>query len=515
MKRLIVILLCLSSILWAESVDTILKKSDDAANSGDLEAATEILKAGIEEHTDSADLYAQYGLYLSQQAGNASFLKAGMLSDKSFKILDKALEIDPEHRNAILYRGILAVNVPKFMGKLNQGIEDLEHIQAKYGSIQQLYLVSSYYLGIGYQKKGDEKKASEHFKFIMLYGKESEYYNDAKEQYNTINKVEASQSDVEHFELGNRYLEDDDLYNAVKEFRLATAQNPENIEFHLILARTLGLLAEQGYDESIKEDVTLRAEIANEVFEVLSRCVELAPGDEEILFLRGSVAVNLPFFVNSLDTGINDLKYLSDNADSDEMRSEAGFLLKHALETQKVYSLAEQGYEAESDEEKAQLLQQFIQTKSPINQDKPEGDFLQVDLTLGYRDQIQPQTAVWIEDIDGNYLATLYISGFAAFVKENQMHLPRWGRSSQFQGIDSVTGASIDCGEHRFYWDLKDCKNYRFKGEKVIVKTEICHWPHVQYTLQELPVDLLESGEIRSSGDKYLLPEIKATLVIH
>jgi len=508
MKKMLIIILGLCSLLMAETVENYVTDSDAAAAKGNLKEATEILETGIESNPNSADLYAQYGLYLSKLAGQASFMKAGMLSDKSFKQFNKALKLDPNHQNATLYRGILSVNVPKFMGKLNQGISDLELIQTKYGSNQGLYMVSSYYLGMGYLKNKEEEKAKAALKHVVMYGKESGYYEDAKALYDKISVDDKEVENANYYQKAMKFLEDGKLYEAADNFRLAVKQEPDNLELHLIFARTLGQLAEQGYDESISEDVTARAGIAHEVHEVLSRCVELAPGDDEVRFLRGSVAVNLPFFVNSLDIGITDLEYLSKNGKTDEMKGQSSFLLKHAKEMQQVFELAETGYEAETEEEKQKLLTKFIKTNSPIEQAKPENDYLQIEMTLGYRDQIAPQTAVWIEDSEGNYLKTLYISGFASHVKEHQMHLPNWAESSMFRNIEAVTGASIDCGNHLFYWDYTDFKGNEVTVKDFIVRYEICHWPHVQYQNYSLDINLNKSDKFEAKSGDFLIPNV-------
>lgn len=513
MKKMLMIIFSLCSLLFAETVEEYISSSNTAAAQGNLKEATQILETALEVNPESADLYAQYGLYLSKLAGEASFMKAGMLSDKSFKQFNKALKLEPEHVNATLYRGILSVNVPKFMGKLKQGIADLELIQTKYGSNQNLYLVSSYYLGMGYLKNKEEHKAKAAYKFILMYGKESGYYEDAKTEYDKIADDGEEIEQANYYQEAMKLLEDGSLYEAADNFRLAAKQQPDDLELHLIFARTLGQLAGQGYDESISEDVTSRAELAHEVHEVLSRCVELAPEDNEVRFLRGSVAINLPFFVNSLDIGISDLEYLSKNGKTDEMKGQSSYLLKQAKEMQQVFKLAETGYEAKTEEEQQKLLTKFIKTNSPIKQAKPASDFLQIEMTLGYRDQIAPQTAVWIEDIEGNYLKTLYISGFASHVKEHQMHLPNWAESSKFRNIEAVTGASIDCGNHLFYWDYTDFEGNEIKADEFIVRYEICHWPHVQYQNYSLKINLEESDKFEAESGDFLIPQLIVSAV--
>lgn len=513
MKKVLIMFFSLCALVYAQNVEEISRQADEHMLQGEYTAAAELLEKGIRDNPDSADLLATYGMCLSKQAGSATMMKAGMLSEKAFKQFDAALQLAPEHMNATLYRGILSIQVPSFMGKLHQGIRDLENIRSKYGANPALYVTSNYYLGIGYQKNEEPAKAVEAFHYILLYARDSQYYEDAKQRYETLAENTNRNSQIDHQTLGMRAMENGDCDTAVEHLRQASRMHPENLALNLNFARALGELAQQGYDETIGDDVTARAGIAHEIHDVLTHCVALAPQDEEIRFLRGSVAVNLPFFVNSLQTGIEDLEYLSQEAQSAEIRAKAAFLLKQANDRKKVDELAEEGYMAQSDAEKQQLLAQFIITDSPLQQKKPDADCLQVDLTIGYRDQIAPQMAVWVEDIDGNYLATLYVSGFAAKVKEKQVHLPRWAKSSQFAGIDAVTSASIDCGSHRLFWDFTDPAGKLFTQTSFVLKSEICHWPHVQYTQQSLSIDLTSSSRFTSTGDGFLLPRIDAVYI--
>jgi len=433
-----------------------------------------------------------------------------MLTNKAFTQFNEALTLEPGHMNALLNRGILGVSVPKFLNKLKQGITDLENVQTNHGSDQRLYMVTSYYLGIGQQKAGNLEAAKAALKFVVTYGRDTQFYEQSKVIYDELSEEDEASSGS--YDQGMKCMEKGDIQTAVEHFRQAAKQNPENLELHLLLAQTLGSIAEQGYDESIQDDVTGRAGIANEVFEVLSHCVELAPSDEEIRFLRGSVAINLPFFVNSLETGIQDLTYLAENASSQEMRIKANYLKEQAILTHKVNELAEEGYQAETERDREELLPKFVETESPIQQTPPEGDYLEVNIRLGYRDQIEPQTAIWIEDNSGNYLKTLYVSGFAAHVKEKQQHLPQWADKSKFKGVAAVTSASINCGKHTFYWDFTDNDGNILHEKELVICAEICHWPHVQYSKQELKVNLAEGNEFKLSSRDFLIPEIEAVV---
>lgn len=426
------------------------------------------------------------------------------------------MKIDPGNVNATLYRWILGVNVPKFMGKLNQAIKDMEYIQRKYGQNKHLYLVADYYLSIGYLKNNEKEKAKSGFKFIILYGKDSQYYESAKQEYaKLVKKIPAKETkdSEDFFKKAMDCLNNQDYQEAVENFRMASKQDSSNLKLHLLYARALGNLAQQGYTDKIYKDVTNRAAIAHEVYKVLSHCVELAPNDDEVRFLRASVGVNLSFFVNCLDEVTLDLTNLSKKGKTAKIQSEAKYYLKKAIEKKKVYDLAEKGFKEKSEAERKKLLSQFIPAEKFTKPEKPAGKCLQINLKLGYRDQIAPQTAVWIEDENENYIATIYVSGFAAHVKEKQMNLPRWAENSKFRKMETVTGASINCGEHQFYWDFTNYNGEKFNSKKFIVKAEICYWPHVQYLNQSMQVDLNKNTEFYSNGDNYLIPELTVKVI--
>ncbi|MCK4673916.1 DUF2271 domain-containing protein, partial [candidate division WOR-3 bacterium] len=109
---------------------------------------------------------------------------------------------------------------------------------------------------------------------------------------------------------------------------------------------------------------------------------------------------------------------------------------------------------------------------------------------LGFRDELAPQTAVWVEDKEGNFVRTIYVSGFSGYAKEKQVNLPMWTNSSKFADVDGVTSASIDLGHHIYVWDLKDTSGKKVKSGEYIVKVETAYWPSMQYQQVEVPIKI-------------------------
>ena len=99
---------------------------------------------------------------------------------------------------------------------------------------------------------------------------------------------------------------------------------------------------------------------------------------------------------------------------------------------------------------------------------------------LGFKDELEPQTAVWVEDADGKFVKTLYVSGFSAFAKEKQVNLPRWSGNSKFE-TDGTTGASIDWGKHTYSWNLTGHDGKRVKDGMYKVFVEAAWWPSMEY----------------------------------
>jgi hypothetical protein len=73
------------------------------------------------------------------------------------------------------------------------------------------------------------------------------------------------------------------------------------------------------------------------------------------------------------------------------------------------------------------------------------------------------QFAVWIEDINGNYVKTLYATSFTAKGgwQRREQSLPRWVRQSNLAGknnaqIDALTGPTPRGGPLRYSWDGTD-----------------------------------------------------------
>ena len=130
---------------------------------------------------------------------------------------------------------------------------------------------------------------------------------------------------------------------------------------------------------------------------------------------------------------------------------------------------------------------------------------------LGFRDELAPQTAVWIEDEEGNFVKTVYVSGFSGYAREKQINLGTWSKSSEFIDTDGVTGASIDLGHHLYVWDMKDFSGKKVKQGEYKINVETFYWPSMKYQIvsAKLRLGKEESSKIMKEGDFIPYLEIK------
>jgi len=243
----------------------------------------------------------------------------------------------------------------------------------------------------------------------------------------------------------------------------------------------LGEIAGKGYDERIYENTDFRTNLAFEVVKYMDKAVEIAPNDFEVRLMRGSVGVMMPFFVGKLEQAIEDLKMVKNGDSSNEQKADAIYWLGRAFQKKATtfwISVITEYSKTDAAKLAFQSFRPAIKNFDPTNFQKP---FLAIDFVIGFRDELPPQTAVWIEDKDGKFVKTIYVSGFSGFAKEKQANLSDWAESSKFEDADVVTGASIDIGHHVYVWDLKDYTGKKVKNEEYVVKVEVAFWPSMEY----------------------------------
>ena len=133
-----------------------------------------------------------------------------------------------------------------------------------------------------------------------------------------------------------------------------------------------------------------------------------------------------------------------------------------------------------------------------------------IDFSLGFRDELPPQTSVWIEDAHDNFVKTLYVSGFSGNAKEKQVNLPKWAKSSGYADVDGVTAASIDTGQHLYVWDLRDSEGNRVKPGVYTVMVETSFWPSMNYQAAKTTVTIGNEENRGKTEEGHYIPYLEA-----
>ncbi|MGB7054350.1 MAG: DUF2271 domain-containing protein, partial [bacterium] len=274
-------------------------------------------------------------------------------------------------------------------------------------------------------------------------------------------------------------------------------------EAYKLLAFSLNGMNAVGYDPRIYLDTDFRTDLALEATEALDKAVALAPEDVELRFIRGVASVQMPFFVNRIDQGIADLEAVIEGDVSDDMKAEALYWLGYAHQKMGTtyWTQVVSKYSA------TEAAQNVFNTLRPpvkhIDLSKYIIPIVYIDFELSYRDELAPQTAVWIEESEGEFVKTVYVSGFSGHAKERQVNLPVWAKSSEFADVDAVTGASIDLGHHIYIWDLSDYAGKKVSSGDYKVLVEVAYWPSMQYQRVEaaLSVGKKEEREVIQEGE--------------
>ncbi len=508
----------------SRSLDAYIKEAEKASMAGDLDKAVEIMGKALAEYPDSSTAYAYMGIYKGRQAGSTeNFLKAGALSTESFHFLDKAIELDPNNLMAHLFRGIMGIKVPSFLGKLDEGISDLEFVVKAYESSpnetrKDLAIQAYQMLAEAYRKKGDSDLASEmEAKSLALSsGEEGTAQGQPAKGESPVQTEELSISELEEkvkddpqnvqllTDLGKAYSDSGNYAHAEEILRRAISIDSTYAPTYKYLGSVLSLsMREQIYDERIHQDTDWAAKRAFEIMRVLDKAVELSPDDVEVRFLRGVMGVNLPFFVGKLEQGIADLESVYEGESPPELKAQAAYYLGIGYQ-RKAMTYWRKVISNYGDLPISKMVLEAMRPRI----EKPElstytRPFVFIDFIIGFKDELAPQIAVWVETEAGDFVRTIYVSGFSGYAREVQVVLPVWAATSKFIDADAVTGASIDLGEHTYTWDLTDANGERVPEGSYVIKVEATFWPSNKYQIIAAPikVDSEQDRTVVREGD--------------
>ncbi len=511
-------------VLCADTVDAYIERAMNYRDSGDIEKALGTMLEAVGEHPENATCHAYLGLLYGIMAGQASdYMKAGEYSAKSFELLDKAVSLDPEDPKARLYRGLMGVKVPEFLGKLQGGIADLEHIQSIRGkspdSVDDNDMLTSYeLLGEGYIKSGDTSKAESAWKRVIEMAPGTKAAERAQAEIERIasaaaggeEKPEISSEEFERLlAAGREAYGTGDFEKAEAALEKALSANSESVEANRLMALTLAGLGEKGYDGKIAEDTDYRTNLVFRSMSYLDKAVSLDPDNLELRLVRGIFGIMFPFFLQKHEQGVADLEIVLKSEAPDSMKAEAMYMLGVAHQRKAMSYWIEVATKYSGTEAAGRVLDGMRPSVARFDPSSYKVPVLVIDFVMGFRDELPPQTAVWIEDRKGNHIKTVYVSGFSGFAKDVQVVLPVFAEITNYDDVDAVTGASIDVGHHIFVWDLNDRDGERAKKGEYVVKVEMSWWPSMMYELASTAIEIGKKERTSVAPGGKLIPSLE------
>ena len=546
MKKLqitvILILFCFSFLSYAESVEEYIQKADSLYKADSLDQAAELMNKAVDLYPDNALACSYLGLYRGSQAGaTKNFVEAGKFVDISFKMLDKAVAIEPNNPVIRFNRAIIYVKVPYFLGKTDTGIQDFEYLLKMYAAAPNrrtagLIPPTYNFLAETYLKQDEKEKAIAAWQKVVELAPGSPLAEGAQKQLAGLMKIKPEKVSVErqmfnsadveklkqavqenpenallYIRLGQAYIDIENYKEADNILRQSIKKDSTNVAAYLLLIQVVGELADVGYDEKIYDDTNYRTNLAFDIVNLTEKAVKIAPDNMELLLRRGVIGIMMPFFVGKLDDAIKDLETVRQSDAPDEIIAEAIFWLGYAYQKKATtlwIDVVKNYSETKATRMAFQTMYPAVQHFDPAKYKKP---VLAIDFLLGFRDELEPQTVVWIETENGDFVKTIYVSGFSGYAKEKQINLPKWSKSSRFMDVDGVTGASINLGQHIYVWDLKDNDGMKVPAGSYIVRVEVTYWPSMEYQLVSAPIKIgkKSSKMVVKEGD--LIPYLEVS----
>ncbi|MGB7055477.1 MAG: hypothetical protein WBE28_09180, partial [bacterium] len=311
-----------------ETLEGYIAEAEGYKNTGQFDQAVSTMEQAVIEYPEHTDAHAQLGIMLSEKAQRTrDYMEIFEIANRAFSAWDKALVLDPNNFIARFYRGAWAVNMPKSVGRLDKGINDLDIItqaleQSPDPSSKERLLEAYQHLAIGYQKNTEYGKArSVHEKIIALVP-ETEYAEQAQQNVEKIEKFEKWQAERAKslpddtpeiirlkekvakeparfdllLSLGKAYYDIENHEEAANLLRKAVNIDQSSSEAYKLLAFSLNGMNAVGYDPRIYLDTDFRTDLALEATAALDKAVALAPEDIELRFTRGVASVQMPFF---------------------------------------------------------------------------------------------------------------------------------------------------------------------------------------------------------------------------
>ncbi len=529
----------------AKTATEYIAEAQALANGGKLAEAITLLKQAAAEHPTSSDVYAYLGLYTGQSAGQTggNFMEAGRLTTEAFTLLDKSVALGPENATAYFYRGLMGVRVPVFLGKLAGGISDLKQVIALHektpASVPNEMLIPAYsMLAGGYEAAENPVDARATYEKLVKIAPGTDAAKAAETRLAAMapagpkakpawlapkpgdseaiaglkSRIEKEpMSAVPLLQLARDLVAAQRFEEAREVLHAHNELDPSNSDAYRLLFQAVGAMANTGYNARTAEDTRFRTNLAFEAMSAADKIVELDPSDAGARLTRGITGISMPFFVGKFDQGLVDLEYVLKNTKSPADSAQAMLYLGAARQRQAMRFWLDVATKF-PDTDEARLAMAGMRPVEPnFDLSKAVKPVVTIDFVSGFRDELAPQIAIWIEDASEKHVKTVYVSGFAGNVKGRQVTLPVWAATSEFAGADAVTGASIDVGHYVYAWDCKGLDGKPVKPGKYVAKVEVCHWPSFKYQLAEAAITVGKSENSVRVEEGVYIPSLVVT----
>ncbi|MBN2104697.1 DUF2271 domain-containing protein [bacterium] len=509
--RMLIAAIMILNVVQADSLEQKLAQADSLVKAEELSKAVEILEACARQYPDNAVVQMKLGRALGEKSGQD--FQAGDLNgamecvNRSFDALETSISLDENNAESRLTYGIMGIEIPPFFGKLKPAVQHLEKAKTLLElnptkENRDARLMVYRYLGEGYKRQEKYREAENIWKMLLMITTEGDHAKAAREGLAFLEKVDTEPKETSKpsvvpetdnipalLERGKAYLAENKYPEARACFEKVMALDEKHVQGQMLLIQAIAGDAERDYDERVYDDQDTRTHLAFDMVHEMSKGVALAPDNLDLKFQYAMACLYMPFFVSKTDEGIALLEsMLKDTTLSDSMRCEVLFGLGFGhLKKGKAYW----AHLVQSDQEAggAKQIYEYYGTRDFGSAKKINGDHIRIRFHLGFQDELAPQTAVWIKDEAGNFVKTIYVSGFAGHAREKQVNLPQWGKATGFE-TDGTTSASIDWGTHTYVWDLTNHEGKRVKKGAYTVWLEVSWWPTYQYALTNVEIEV-------------------------
>ncbi len=547
MKKLLLIFAIIVLTVGFGHAKTVEEYINEAANfqqQNRIDKAIETMEQAVKEHPESSNAYFHLGNYiglLAQQTPDYGEVFFGF--ERAFQMWDRALELDPYNFEARFTRGAYGVNMPKFAGRLEQAINDLEMMidlikQSPDPEAQAQLTSAYYYVAMGYQKQGEWDKALEAYGAITTAAPMTDLGQSAQthiDEIRAFQEWQAKQNETQTvtpeitvleqqveknpknagvmIALAQAYFDAERYEDAEKMLKRSIQIDTTNVQAYKLLALVLGKRAQTGYDPRISMDTDFLTNLAFETMAVFDRAIAIAPDDLELRLYRGAAGVQMPFFVGRLEQAMADLEMVAGSDAPDSMKAQALYHLGAAHQKMAMTYWSEVVSNYPETDAMEYVFDRLEPPVEHIDLDQYKPPFVVVDFLLGFKDELAPQTAVWVETADGAFVKTIYVSGFSGYAKGAQVNLPIWAQASKFADVDGVTAASIDLGHHIYVWDMNDTSENQVKRGDYVIKVEVSFWPSMQYQRVEVPINLGKKRKRVVVEEGHLIPYVEVKYI--